>query len=719
VLQSNEVVIDFETANPVLDLSEVGSTAYSKHPLTEILCLGVSDEGRSNYLWVPAGDSDRVLDRALNPRFVFIAHNVGFEKDIWRNIMVSYYGFPDIPNHRWHDTMAVAYLRGLPGSLEKLLIALGLPGKDMAGSKLTRSLSRFSKKGYLDRRPETLQRVYQYCMKDVADEVAVHSLLGYLPPEERAIWEIDQEINERGLMFDLPLVQGAQKIYQAVAPALAEEFKEITGLNPTQTGKFKDWLSSQSVELPNLRKETLAELLGDEDADPGRVRCDWEAPSDDTLPDDARRALTIRALIASSSVSKYARMEGCLDKNNGRICRLLQYHGAGTGRWAGRLLNPHNMPRGVARKPIAEWKVGPNGQLIPAPPDAELLAKAITSGKPAKINALGLVKDDRSTAHPIEILASALRNTVIPRAGNVFLIGDWSNIEARLDLSIAGQRDKIALMVAGHDVYLDMACVIYHVPAGTLTKADVEKRQTGKNTVLGCGFQMGWPKFQERYCPKDTPQFAKGVVDAYRKTWAPQVPLLWRGLQDAALSSVQRPGSVFGSHGIEYRIEGSWLVGHCPDGSCLYYYRPTLCRQKPRWKEITDDGGVIEVEGDWTEAWRYQVPPGKTNEQRVGASGSWVHAYGGLLTENYIQHMARQILCGALREAKRQGLPVVLHNQDELVLEVPEWLADNKILQQIMEQQPDWLKPYAIDPDGNSLNLIQAECFEPCTRYHK
>jgi DNA polymerase len=746
-MRSNELVLDFETANPILDLSEVGSTVYSKHWATEILCLGVNAGGTTK-LWRPSDLSTNhwLYNLGLDHRVVFIAHNVGFEKDIWRNIMVPKYGFPDVPNHRWHDTMAIAFYRELPGKLEKLLLALGLPGKDMKGNKLTLSLSRYDRKGYLPKRtPELMQRVYAYCLKDVADEVAVHELLGYLPPAEWCIWDLDQEINERGLRFDLHMVRGAIGIYHDVAPGLVEEFREITGVNPTQRDKVLDWVRNQGVEIPDLRKETITDLIGDfDDADSGRVRCGWAAAGDDILPPNVRRALTIRALIGSSSVTKYARMEKCID-SDGRIFRLLQYHGAGTGRWAGRLTNPHNMPRGIVRDPKLLDKDGK-----PRSPDAELLAKAITSGNRESVVALGLVKDDGSTAHPIEVLASALRHTVISRPGHVFLRGDWSNIEARIVLAIAGQRDKIALMVSGHDVYLDMACTIYHVEPGTLTKADVEKRQIGKNTVLGCGFGMGWDKFRNRYCPKDTPKFAKGVVDAYRNNWAPKVPGLWRDLQDAALSAVQNPGRMFDAAGMEYRIEGGWLVAHCPDGSTLYYYLPTLTRQRPRWKEITETGEVEErVSNRWVDAWKFQVARGlgggaddasaDADEEYGGgrdASGRrgtrkkgptfcpqtgmyWVKAYGGLMVENYIQHMARQILCGALVEAKRQGLDVVLHNHDELVLEVPEWCADPKILQEIMEIQPAWLKPYAVDPNGRPLNLIQAECFEPCTRYHK
>jgi len=721
-MRPNELVLDFETANPILDLSEVGSTVYSKHWATEILCLGVNAGGTTK-LWRPSDLSTNhwLYNLGCNHSVVFIAHNVGFEKDIWRNIMVPEYGFPDVPNHRWHDTMAIAFYRGLPGKLEKLLLALGLPGKDMKGNKLVLSLSRYDRKGYLPKRtPELMQRVYAYCLKDVADEVAVHELLGYLPPAEQRVWNLDQEINERGLRFDLQMVRGAIGIYHDVAPRLVEEFREITGVNPTQRDKVLDWVRNQGVEIPDLRKETLTDLIGDFDDAGNGGRMGDIGNGIAALPSNVTRALIIRALIGSSSITKYARMEKCID-SDGRIFRLLQYHGAGTGRWAGRLLNPHNMPRGIVRR-----REGGS-------PDAELLAKAVTTGDRESVVALGLVKDDGSAAHPIEVLASALRHTVVSRHGHVFLIGDWSNIEARLVLAIAGQRDKIALMVSGHDVYLDMASVIYHTEPGTLTKADVEKRQTGKNTVLGCGFQMGWDKFRNRYCPKDTPKFAKGVVDAYRNDWAPEVPGLWRDLQDAALSAVQNPGRVFDAAGIGYRVEGGWLVGHCPDGSRLYYYRPTLAQQKIPWKEIAKDGTVIDRETDWMDGWSYQVSNknmhggGKwdspishdTRAKQLGRAGGWVAAYGGHLVENYIQHMARQILCGALVEARRQGLDVVLHNQDELVLEVPEWCADPKILQEIMEIQPAWLKPYAVDSSGRPLKLIQAECFAPCTRYHK
>ena len=716
-----EVVLDFETANGVVDLGRVGSAAYARHWATEILCLRWRDSRFPGvtHLWLPNTEWDdecRALFAVVRRHdAIFIAQNAGFEKDIWRAIMVPYFGFPDIPNERWHDTMAVALRRVLPGALEKVLPVLGLPGKDMVGSKLTRSLSKVNKKtGMFDRSPETMKRVYQYCAKDVDDEVALHAKLGYLEPAEHKVWLLDQEINERGLRFDVPMIQGALKIYDQVAPQMIAEFRDLTGgLNPTQREKVLGWVQSQGVDLGDMKKGSIEKLLGladegDDDEDIGNVPHGvTNTGTLATLPGNVERALHIRNLIGSSSVSKYRRMAECVDVS-GRIYRLLQYHGAGTGRWAGRVLNPHNMPRGLCRVP------GEDGKLHA--PDHNQLAAAIQSGDPAALVSLGLVLEYGATrvpAHPIEILAHGLRNTVIAAEDKVLEIGDWSNIEARLDLAIAGQRDKCDLLAAGLDPYLDVAEQIYHVQG--LTKDDVEKRQTGKNTVLGCGFQMGPDKFCMRYCPEchcrdlgvaeckvpesGVRQFAARIVSTYREEWAPRVPELWQALQNAALAAAQNPGKAYGAHGIEYRVEGDWLVGHCPDGSALYYFKPVACKQKTRW-------------GVWKDTWRYQVFGQKG--VGAGASGQWVYAYGGLLTENYVQHQARQLLCRGLRRCKEEGRNVVLHNHDEIVCEVEPGRTDAKgsPLKAIMEERPNWAGPGGFDVP------IAAECWSDF-RYKK
>lgn len=698
----SEIVIDFETASSA-DLSKVGADIYSKHITTEILSLTYAIGDGEPQLWVPSGLSRNASSRdltmlALDPNNIWICHNAAFEKSVWRNLMVPVFGFPDIPNDRWHDTMASCALRTWPLALDNALHTAGLPGKDMMASKLTRALSKPDKAGRLDRSPETMAKVYAYNKDDVVKERGLHKLIGYLPPMEREVWLLDQEINERGVKFDIPMVRGALKIYEAARLPLLDEFREITGVNPTQCAKFKDWLSFNGVELANMRKETVNALLGlAEEQDDG----DSETADDVirgpvcNLPPIAQRTLVVRSLVGSASVKKYGRMELCADPIDGRIRYLLQYHGAGTGRWAGRLFNAHNMPRGLARVvlDILSGKV--------STPDPARLAAAITTGRVEEVDALGCFIEygsNRVPANPIEVLASALRNTIIADEGKHLLVGDWSAIEARLVLSIAGEHSKTALMASGADVYLDMAEQIFGVKG--LTKADTEKRQIGKNTILGCGFQMGAATFHSRYCSDQPMEFAERAIAAYRKEWAPEVPKLWKILQNAALSAVQG-GDGRTDRGITYQVKGDWLVGECMDGSQLYYFKPTLCRAKMPWS--TDEAP------DWRMAWRYQVPAGKAQSFGGGASGNWVTAYGGLLTENFVQHMARQLLCRALGMCKDNGLPVILHNQDEIIVEHTN--PDVAALKQIMEDRPRW---------ATAIQLpLAAECHPPCTRYHK
>lgn len=687
----SEIVLDFETAS-LADLKVVGSNIYAKHITTEVLSLTITRGDGPPVLWTPTSphvEAQELRELAENANHIWICHNAGFEKDIWREIMVPRFGFPFIPNDHWHDIMATCALRTWPLALDNALHTAGLPGKDMAASKLTRALSKPDRRGHLDRSPESLARVYAYNRDDVEKERGLHKVIGYLPQMERNVWLLSEEINERGVKFDIPMVQGALKIRAAATAPLVQEFRELTGVNPTQVAKFKDWLAFAGLELGNMRKETVNALLGLGDDDDEDIQVGHEH---DAIPDIARRVLTIRALVGSASVKKYDRMEKCADPIDGRVRRLLQYHGAGTGRWAGRLFNAHNMPRGQARISGADGRA--------TTPDPETLAAAITTGSMDAITNLGCFIEyggNRVPANPIEVLASALRNTIVADDKHYLLVGDWSAIEARLVLALAGQHDKTALMASGADVYLSMAEQIFGVTG--LTKADIEKRQTGKNTILGCGFQMGADTFHARYCSAQPKEFAERAVESYRKEWAPAVPKLWRALQTAALDAVTTGKPQDSGYGITYQVKGNWLTGECPDGSCLYYFRPTLCRRAMPW-----DADDIRL------AWRYQVPAGaKVNSFGGGASGSWVSAYGGLLTENYVQHCARQLLCGALAKCRDAGLPVILHNQDEIIVEHTN--PDVAALKQIMEERPRW-----------AVNIqlpLAAECHPPCRRYHK
>src|SRR5262249_25312303 len=313
------------------------------------------------------------------------------------------------------------------------------------------------------------------------------------------------------------------------------------------------------------------------------------------------RALKIRRTLAAASVKKLNSMQACVNED-GRARGLLQYHAASTGRWGGRKIQPQNFPRG--------------DDYLRQVATPEHIGDTISEGDPEYVDVvLGIPA--------IEAVSSALRHALVAGPGKTFLVGDFAGIEMRIVLALAGQHDKCDLLATGKDVYLDMACDIFGRPRGSLTKDNVTERQIGKNTVLGCGFQMSWRKFRERYCPDQSEEFAQRVVGAYREQWAPMVPKLWYGLRDAALATV-RTVDPYTAHGVVYQLEDDWLTATLPSGwQKLWYYKPKLDRDKFNrdcWTYTT-----------WKNGQMFRVA-----------------AYGGLLTENVVQALGRGLLVSAI-----------------------------------------------------------------------
>lgn len=650
-------VPDFETSS-ACDLKKAGAWRYAEDPTTEVLCLCVWWNETYTTKWFPGQPIPPEIEASIAAGTLFIAHNADFEKAIWRRIMVTHYGWPDIPNKQWHDTAARCANLTLARGLDKALKQLEGPvEKDMEGNKITLGLSRLNKKTgmFPEVTPAILERVGEYCMGDVRGQAWLHKRIGWLDPGERVTYLIDQEINERGLRLDMDLVRAMKEVVRQASGPLEEEFKQITGgLKMTQIAKMKSWLIDRGVWLPDMRKETLDEIIGEdedgneiEDADSCRA----------TLPPDVYRALHIRRLIGSSSIKKLDAMEACVGMD-GRARGLLLYHGAGPGRWSGRLLQPQNFPRGS----LGELGV-----------DVDALVATLMTADASYVESL--------YGPAVECVVSSLRHTIGADPGHVLVAGDFAGIEMRVVLAIAGQYDKCELLAKGHDTYIDMAEDIFEQPKGDLSdKAYVKKfktdhlewRQTGKNTVLGCGFQMGAPKFRNRYCPDQPMEFAERVIKSYRETWAPKVPKLWYGLQEAACRAVWDRRACE-AYGVVYQLEDAWLTARLPSGRKLWYFQPQKTRRAMPWD--ADD-----VRPGWCyKAWK---------QGRLVT----IDAYGGLLTENVVQGTARDLLRHAMVTCKKEGLPMVLTVHDELVLELEEKRASKDHLKQIMEDIPAWAK---------------------------
>jgi DNA polymerase len=641
------VYLDFETRNVGgCKLDRAGAWRYADDPATEILTLVYRNGDGEPQLWTPAKPVDGLASLAVDPVIAFICFG-DFEMAIWDCIMVPHFGLPEIPLARWVNTQATGSYLALPRTLGKVLPVVGADVvKDDAGRRLVLSLSRPHRKTgkYPDVTPEALERVTTYNRLDVEGLAEVHAVVGLLPDRERRVWELDQTINRRGVGIDSGFVGAAKAIAEGAKEALFAEFAALTGgSNPHQVAKTREWLKGRGFAFANLEAETVEEAL-------------------DTMimPRDVARVLQIRLTTAPTSLKKLDAMQACVDAD-GRVRGLFQYHAATTGRWSATLVQPQNLPR-------------PTITIDPA--DIEALVAAVKTGDPEALHRWG---------EPIEVLMSALRYALVAADGTLFGAGDFSMIETCVLLALAGQHDKCELIAGGADIYRDMAATIYRldraafaaIPKEALTIDQLEQRQVGKNTILGCGYGMGADTFKRRYCrhvtsTEEAARFANDVVYThYRRQWAPRVPKLWRNLEHAARHAMLRPGTVVKAEcGISYRLDQQTdlprLICRLLNGKEIFYQNAQVSADR-----VDRFGYPI-----WT-CWAYR-------------RWQWreIEPYGGQLTENVVQALARELLVDAMLRFEARGYPIVMHCHDEIVVEHPDVTAS--AMQEIMAERPQW-----------------------------
>lgn len=300
--------------------------------------MGYSIGDSAVMLWAPGFPLLSPLESVREGATV-IAHNAPFELAIWNNVCVPKYGWPPLSPDQVICTMAMAYAMALPGSLEKAAAAVGISEqKDMAGSRIMMQLSQprgFAEDGspiwYTpESHPEKFERLYSYCKQDIEVERQLFKRLMQLSPAEREVWLLDYKINRRGVAVDLQAARAAIEIVKLEKERLNLEMRNVTGnavATCTATGQLTDWLRSLGITVDGVAKADVLELL-----------------EDPTLPAVARKALLLRQEAAKSSTAKLEAMVNSAGQD-GRIRGTTQYHGAGTGRWAGRKLQVHNFPR--------------------------------------------------------------------------------------------------------------------------------------------------------------------------------------------------------------------------------------------------------------------------------------------------------------------------------------------------------------------------------------
>lgn len=617
------IYIDVESYSE-LDVTEVGTYRYWEHPSTRLLvvCWAEDDGPVQTWTW---------LDGTPPPAFegvTFAAHNAEFEMAA----LASRYRACD-----WVDTAAQAAMCGLPRGLGKAATALNLPvKKNPRGRYLIQKLSRPQRpsKKNPETRPEKrwpdyrdlLNEFAAYCEDDVEVCRALHKALPQLPRTEQRLWELTATMNKRGVRVDLEAVRRARALLDHIEGDKGAVFRDLTGgIEYTQRDAFLAWMAERGVELEALDKAHVAAALRRKN-----------------LPLPVKQALEIRQALAKSSTAK---LDAILDRvcEDGRVRGSLLYHGAATGRWAGAGIQIQNFPR----------------------TDGYDMADAISAiflGDPDWIAALyGL--------SPAGLVSKALRGMLIASEGNVLVGADFSAIEARGVLWLAGD-PGLEILRRGEDIYVAMAADI---------AADAT-RQLGKQAVLGCGFGMGPPKFQttcESYGMPVDLDLAKKAVYAYRSKF-PEVPKLWTACEAAAMAAVRNPGKAYRvtmGPGLVYARSGEFLRCQLPSGRFLYYPFPEIGEGKY--------GPCLTYMGidSQTKAWRRE------------------DTYGGKLVENVTQAVARDLMAEALLGLEAAGHNPVMTIHDEAVCDTN---VNYARLLPIMCNLPAWAEGFPLAAEGFS-----------------
>lgn len=629
------VSIDFETRSTV-DLRKTGVYPYAQHGHTGIWCMAWAlDDEEKVRLWTPDQPFPEELTELIEEGCELRAWNAQFERVMWTHKMRQY-GAPMPTLEQWVDTAAEAGAMALPRSLDECARVTGIvQQKDTSGYQLMLRMARprsmmGTEPVWWDRDTSKKERLFAYCMQDVRVERNLAKILRPLSPEEREVYLLDQRINDRGVGLDAELVTAALEIVDEGLERANLTLNELTKGEVSGVSKVNDlriWVNKRvEAEVVSLNKASTRDLL------------------ESDLSADVREALELRAEAGRTSTAKLkAMLEAVCDDN--RIRGMLMYHGANTGRWSGRLVQPQNLPRGDID-------------------DAESMIPLILERQ-----------YDRIDLHhpPIVVVSSLLRRMFRAGPGHVLLGADYSQIEARVLAWLAGQQDLVELFASGGKVYEHMAGRIYNVPTEEIKKGS-DERQLGKATVLGCGFGMGGPKFKDtakvQYGLDLTDEFAKHVVDTYRAA-NPKVVDWWWKLNDAALHAVHKPGEIVTAGACRFTSRGGYLILKLPSGRLLHYARPKIVDRPTPWGDVKASV-VVEAVNSFTRRW---------SERNL---------YGGLLAENVVQATARDIMAAAMLRLDRHGYPVILTVHDEIVTEPLAAKARPEDFLRLMTELPTW-----------------------------
>ena len=648
-----------------------GTHAYAESAEI-IICTWALDDGPVQILDLTVDSRDPELESLLlDPDVIVVIHNSHFDRTIIHHV----WGI-DIPTSRIHDTMVQAMSHGLPGALGTLCEILGLPSdkaKDKDGKRLINMFckplgkNRKARRATRETHPEEWQRFLNYAASDIE---AMREIMKRMPmvnmmPTELALWQLDQKINDRGVAIDMELVHAAIKAVDLAQIDLAAQTLSMTeGAvgSTTQTAAFRlQVLTRFGVDMPDMRMSTVEKLIDDEDTDP-----------------QLKEWLSVRLQASSTSTSKYKVLARGTSAD-GRLRGTLQFNGATrTGRWAGRLFQPQNLPRPTLKQ------------------------KAIDAGIDAmKAECAHLVTDN-----VMELISSSIRGCIVAPPGKKLVVADLANIEGRVQAWLANEEWKLQAFRdfdtgTGPDLYKLAYSKSFGIPPD---QVDGDQRQVGKVQELALAYEGGVGAFAtfaagygidlDDLADKVLPEAPEEIVaaadrhlerrkkekkelynlsddafvacDTLKRMWReahPSISNYWGRLKDAVVQALHTRGETYTTLSLKIKASKNWLFITLPSGRTLCYPSPKII-----------DGSITYMGLDqFTRKWVRQ------------------HTHGGKLFENLCQAIARDVMAANMPAIEDAGYAITLSVHDELITETPdspEFNSDH--LSELLAATPWW-----------------------------
>lgn len=646
-----KLFIDIETYSST-DLKVSGAYKYIESDDFEILIVGYAlDNGPVKIVDLLGGEElpAEFITALQDPTCLKVAHNAVFERLSFRRM-----GY-DIPPEQWYCTSVKAAYCGLPLSLGEVSKALNLSDKKLdTGKMLIKYFSNpckptktngFRERNYPCDAPEKWEMYKEYNMYDVLAEREIYQLLEKyeIPEVERRLYALDQRINDRGILVDRNLAESAIYVDTEVTEALMQEAQNKTGLaNPNSTVQVTKWIYEKTGKtIKSLAKTVMDDVMAELKDYPEIIDL-----------------LNIKKKLSKTSIKKYYAMLNCAMKDD-RVRGTFQFYGANrTGRWAGRLLQLQNLSKNKVK-------------------DISLARDLIRQRDWEAVEMLfGDVPD---------ILSQLVRTALIAPRGYVFSVADFSAIEARVVSWLANEKWRMDVFAGDGKIYEATGAKMFGVPISAITKGSALRDKSKiSELALGYGGSVGaLAKMGGERMGLSQVEMAS-LVRKWRMA-NPAIVELWEELDNSAKECIRyRREVVCTCRNIIFNCDGEYMTVKLPSGRSLYYREPSIkSKQIGKSKMPTASvfyKSVVQETKQWGE----------------------VDTYGGKLTENLVQAIARDLLGHSMLKLDEAGYKPICHIHDECIIEVPDYRAeaDYAEMVKLMSEPPLWAQDLPLRADG-------------------